>query len=162
MEKVDELIGLCATYLRALHFESERKALLNSDVERSLYLACRFAFCNLNNEHKILALRSALSQAYKQQCIALAGKLAKILLSLEPSESVATQAQKVISLAESLPLNHKDPLHIIAAKENDLIDSFNAAKLVSDDVANCAFCSSTYSRQEEGNTCKICLMGRIF
>ena len=136
--KLKEVIATCRSYLLALNFEQLRKACIATDPERSLALACYFAYCDMNREHEILALRSALTQAYKLQCFALSGRLAKLLLQCEPAESIASQAQKIVALSDKLPLSHVDPISIIGG-DGVIIDSRDAIPITDGSYALCYY-----------------------
>lgn len=154
----------CREYLLGLQMEQERKETLASNDMRSLSLACYFSMCALSNDHLILALRSALTQAYKLQCPSLAGRLARRLLQCEPPETTALQARKVLVVAEKLPLNHTDPLivHLGDSSGNPIIDSRDFVPLTSSDrISSCPFCQAPYNAAYDGSLCTICKVATV-
>lgn len=161
-EAVLGVIQQCREYLRGLHMEHLRKELMASDEQRSLSLACYFATCVLGRDHLILALRSALTQAYKLKCIALAGRLARRLLGCEPPEGTALQARKIIALADKLPLNHADPLTVELGDSNvDARDFVPIAVEGEGGGVSCPLCGALYRREHAGTVCNICRVAEI-
>lgn len=158
--QTEHIIGTCREYLVGLHVEQLRKDSLSSDPEMSMALACYFTYCKLRNDHMILALRSALTQAYKMQCFALAGRLARRLIGCGPSESVVSQAQKIVTLAEKLPLNHQDPVIVIEQSEVKALDSASGLP-IEGGVINCSFCQASYVESSFDDVCSICKIGSI-
>lgn len=156
-----EIIALCREYVFGLRIEQMRKEALSIDEARSLALACYFSTCGLRNEHLILALRSALTQAYKQQCVALAGRLAKRLLQCDPPESTANQARKIVALADRLPLNHADPVQVDLG-DPLVLDSRDVVPLRNvNETVHCSFCHSTYSPVYVNSVCAVCSVSCI-
>lgn len=158
--QLEQVISTCREYLVGLHIEQLRKDTMSSDVEGSTALACYFTYCQLRNEHMILALRSALTQAYKMQCFALAGRLARRLISCGPLENVASQAQKIVALAEKLPLNHRDPVAIMDQSEVSALDA-NSGLPIDGRVVKCSFCQAPYAEASFGSVCSICKVGSV-
>lgn len=158
--QMERIIGICREYLVGLHVEQLRKDSLSSDPEMSMALACYFTYCKLRTDHMVLALRSALTQAYKMQCFSLAGRLARRLIGCGPSESVVSQAQKIVTLAEKLPLNHQDPVTIIDQSEVKALDSASGLP-IDGGVIKCSFCQAPYAETVFGDACSICKIGTI-
>lgn len=98
--ELKSMIGWCREYILGLGIERARKEAMACDEARSLFLACSFTKCKLRPEHTILALRSALTQAFKLQCTALAGRLARRLLAQDPGEAIASQVGGAAWVAE--------------------------------------------------------------
>lgn len=158
------MIGQCREYLRGLRMEQERKETLSSNDQRSLSLACYFSLCALRNDHLILAIRSALTQAYKLQCLGLAGKLARRLLQCDPPEATALQARKVLAVTEKLPLNHADPITVDMgdATGTTIIDSRDFLPLkAADVVSSCPFCQAPYVAAYAGSLCAVCRVATV-
>jgi coatomer protein complex subunit alpha (xenin) len=157
-----EVKSKCREYLLGLRMEHLRKELLGTDEARSLALACYFASCDLRNDHRILALRSALTQAYKQQCIALSCALAKRLLQCSPPEATALQARKIIGLGERLPLNHVDPIVISLGDESApiIIDARDIVPLDGECI-ECPFCQAKYRTEYHASVCAVCNVASV-
>lgn len=99
--ELKELLGICREYLTATRLELQRKKTDNST--RQMELAAYFTHCNLQPKHAGLALKLAMSAAYKHKLLTSAGAFARRLLELNPNPDVATQARKVIQLSEQNP-----------------------------------------------------------
>lgn len=158
--EVDLVIKECLLYLIGIRLELQRREVLSTDPGQALIHACNFAQLPLRPEHRLLALRSALSLAYKLECLALSGKIAVALLKMNPPEATATQAKKVVALAERLPLNHVDPIKVPfeeVAMEGDmpLIDP-QTLQLIAIPGKVCKLCKATYSADTLGINCAIC------
>ena len=86
-----EMVPMCRDYILGLSMDLKRRRESLQPTE-SLELACYFAHLpELLPEHKQLALRSAMTLAYKQQCLRLSSILADSLLQLEPASDIASQ-----------------------------------------------------------------------
>lgn len=162
-EQIHGFIGECREYILGLLIEQARKECLQIDESCSLTMACYFTLCGIRREHLILALRSALTQAYKLQCIALAGKLARRLLQADPPESTALQAKKVVALADKLPLNHIDPIMVqLGDQTRQRIDCATFSMLdANEDGCYCPYCHAVYKREHFGSVCSICKVSQV-
>ena len=93
MGELKELMSICQEYLTALRLELTNK--LTTEPKRKMELAAYFTHCNLSPPHAILALRSAMTTAFKLQLMKSAGAFARRLLELNPKPEFATKARQV-------------------------------------------------------------------
>ena len=70
MQHLKELQGICRDYVTALNLELLRKK--TTDPKRALELAAYFTHCNLQPAHTMLALKAAMTAAYKLKCFSYA------------------------------------------------------------------------------------------
>ena len=96
-----ELMGICRDYITALNLELLRKK--TTDPKRSIELAAYFTHCNLQPAHTMLALKMAMTAAYKNKLFNYASSFARRLLELNPKQEISTQARKVIQLCDANP-----------------------------------------------------------
>ena len=121
-EEMLALVPMCRDYILGLTMDLKRRKSADMSPTVALELACYFASLkNLLSEHRVLALRSAMSLAYKQQCLKISGILAEELLKEEPPQEVTTQvsnnlifikASKISALANQKSRHQPDALEI--------------------------------------------------
>eukprot|EP01103_Thecamoeba_quadrilineata_P016357 TRINITY_DN5443_c0_g1_i1.p1 TRINITY_DN5443_c0_g1~~TRINITY_DN5443_c0_g1_i1.p1 ORF type:complete len:1233 (+),score=244.75 TRINITY_DN5443_c0_g1_i1:33-3701(+) len=161
--KVKELIGLCREYTLGLKLELFRKEMStqkNADPVRLVELACYFTHCKLQPLHLSLSIRSAMNAAFKIRNYLTAAGLARRLLELSPKYDVATQAKKVVKVAETTPeeanklqYDHRNPFSLCAISYVPIYQG--SPSLV------CGYCSSTYLPEHRGKTCTVCQVSAI-
>jgi len=96
-----ELQGICRDYITALNLELLRKK--TTEPKRAVELAAYFTHCNLQPAHTMLALKMAMTAAYKNKLFNYASSFARRLLELNPKQDISTQARKVIQLCDANP-----------------------------------------------------------
>ncbi len=89
VSEVKDLLEIAVNYITGIRMELHRKTV--TDPVRQAELAAFFTHCNLQQVHQILALRSAMTTAYKIQNHQHAGSFANRLLELDAPADVQTQ-----------------------------------------------------------------------
>ena len=89
VNELRELLSICREYISALKIELRRKRTV--EPERQMELAAYFTHCNLQSSHTMLALRSAMTAAYKLKLLRSASSFARRLLELNPRPDISTQ-----------------------------------------------------------------------
>lgn len=82
-EEVLATIQLAQEYITAIRLELRRREIANDQPQLSLELACYFANCRLQAQHKMLAVRSAMMNAFKSNCLTTASVMARRLLEMQ-------------------------------------------------------------------------------
>lgn len=90
-EELQQLIGICREYVIGLQMEKMRRALPAEDVKRSLELAAYFTHCDLDPQHLIIAMRSAMASAFSAKNFITAATFARRLLELGPAQALASR-----------------------------------------------------------------------
>ncbi|EGG22438.1 WD40 repeat-containing protein [Cavenderia fasciculata] len=159
--EIKELIGVCREYITGLRIETQRKELPPTQLTRVAELAAYFTHCNLEPTHLVLALRSAMNNAYKLKHFDLSASFARRLLDLSPPGDLSTQAKKVIAFSQQ---NQTDPSITIAYDERNpfVIDSLSMTPIYrGSPLVRCPLCSSSYQPQHKGKLCNICQLAEI-
>eukprot|EP00033_Pygsuia_biforma_P002814 GCRY01003108.1.p1 GENE.GCRY01003108.1~~GCRY01003108.1.p1 ORF type:complete len:1215 (+),score=402.83 GCRY01003108.1:394-4038(+) len=157
---VRELIGICREYVTGLKMEILRKdAGANLTPQKRLELQCYFPHCHLQTVHTILALRSAMTAAYKAQCFSTAYSHAARLSSMGVA-SVVQQARKVMAaceknLTDKIALDY-DPKNPFTVCCKDFTPIYKGSALT-----RCAFCQAAYAPEHKGKICNVCEVGII-
>lgn len=81
--QVKELINTCREYISALRLEIERKLKAPTQVDRAAELSCYMTTCRLQTPHKVLVLKSAMTNTYKINNFITAAHFAKKIIDLE-------------------------------------------------------------------------------
>lgn len=168
---VRALVDEAREYVTGLRMELKRKELLASastaELEgslaaRVLELACYFTCCRLRPEHLVLAVRSAMTLAFKLKQLDLAAKMARRLVDLGAGDAITQQAQKVLAVAQrgGPPAPALD-VHFDDHLDFDL-DAARFAPLYPGSPAEaCGLCGAAYGLQEKGLTCRVCRVATI-
>jgi len=153
-----ELVSICQRYILATRVEMTRKQ--STDAKRQIELAAYFTHCGLQPSHTVLALRAAMTQAYKAKLLISAGSFARRLLELNPKPDYATQARKVIQLSEQTPgdaftyaYDERNPFVLCNA---ELVPIYRGSPLV-----QCTLCKAHYLPLHKGELCATCRLGEV-
>jgi coatomer protein complex subunit alpha (xenin) len=159
-------------YLLGLHMELARKEIIASNAElagptatRVLELACYFTACKLRPAHLVLALRSAMTLAFKLKQVGLSARMAQRLIDLNPGESIAAQAQKVLAVAASQ--HHQSLGPVLDLQYDDHLDfDLDAAKFapiyLGQPALECPHCGALYGESSDKATiCRICKVASV-
>jgi len=96
VDEVKELLGIAKEYALALRIELKRKEpALKDDSQRQSELSAYFTHCQLQPTHLKLSLQSAMSICFKAKNYNTAASIARRLLELNLSPTVARQARQV-------------------------------------------------------------------
>lgn len=157
--ELKELMSICQEYLTALRLELTNK--LTTEPKRKMELAAYFTHCNLSPPHAILALRSAMTTAFKLQLMKSAGAFARRLLELNPKPEFATKARQVIQRADQNPseafeyaYDERNPFAICNA---DLMPIYRGSA----QLARCTLCKAPYGMAYKGTKCLTCKLGTV-
>ncbi len=101
--EVHQLIAIAREYSTGLRMIAARQEIPADNVKRHCELTAYFTHCTLQVPHLLLALRLAMTQAYKAKNLASAANFAKRLLDLSPKQDLAAQAKTIIRAAEANP-----------------------------------------------------------
>jgi len=152
-------VGICAEYLIALRIELLRRK--TTEPKRIAELAAYFTHCNLNPPHQILALRSAMTIAFKAQLMKSAGSFARRLLELNPNPEISTKARGVIQRAEQNPTeafeydyDERNPFVIC---NGDLVPIYRGSA----QILRSTVCKAPYGVKYKGQTCLTSGIGTI-
>ena len=142
-----ELQGICRDYIIALNLELLRKK--TTDPKRAVELAAYFTHCNLQPAHTMLALKMAMTAAYKLKNFNTASSFARRLLELNPKQEISTQARKVIQLCDANPgeavqlaYDERNPFVVCAAS---YVPIYRGSALV-----RCPFSKAAYLPEHKG------------
>ena len=142
-----ELQGICRDYIIALNLELLRKK--TSEPKRAVELAAYFTHMNLQPAHTMLALKSAMTVAYKLKNFNTASSFARRLLELNPRQEISTQARKVIQLCDANPgdavplaYDERNPFVVCAAS---YVPIYRGSALV-----RCPFSKAAYLPEHKG------------
>lgn len=109
VDSVREVIGTCREYITGLRLELRRKEMKDEDPGRQLELAAYFTHCNMQPKHVALALRSAMTLAFKLRAFATCAHFARRLVELNVDEKMVAQARQVLAACSAQP---KDEISI--------------------------------------------------
>ncbi|CAG9460202.1 unnamed protein product [Pedinophyceae sp. YPF-701] len=98
-QDAEAILRTCREYIIGLKCELKRKEVA-ADPKRATELAAYFTHCQLQPIHQMLALRSAMTSAFKLKNLATSATFARRLLELGPSEKMAAQARQVLAACE--------------------------------------------------------------
>jgi len=153
-----ELQGICRDYIVALRLELLRKK--TPEPKRAVELAAYFTHINLQPAHTMLALKMAMTAAYKLKNFNTASSFARRLLELNPKQEISTQARKVIQLCDAnpgdaVPLSYdeRNPFVVCGAS---FVPIYRGSALV-----RCSYCKAAYLPEHKGKPCGTCGLGEI-
>ena len=130
------------------------------DVGRSLELAAYFTHCNLQPAHLMLALKTAMANAFKSKNFINAASFARRLLeipemSAERNADTRVKAQKVLQKSEQSGRNEYtidyDEMNPFSIDCFDLKPIYKGSPSV-----RCPYCSSVYAPSYKGKLCVTC------
>ena len=158
VSELKELVGICEQYLTAMRLELTNKR--TTDPQRKIELAAYFTHCQLSPTHTLLALRSAMSMAFKLKLLKSAGSFARRLLELNPKPEISTQARKVIQLSEGNPTDafsfaydERNPFVLCSA---DFVPIYRGSAFV-----RCTLCRAHYQPKHKGTKCATCGLAEV-
>jgi len=145
---------ICVEYIIGLSMEIERRS--SSDTKRAVELAAYFSDSDLLPEHKILALKVAMVQAYKAKCFKMASVFARRMLELQDND----KARQLIVACEG-----KDD-EIVDVDYDEYYDGVDCESLcrissssASSKIMECKYCGAKYS--SDIGCCKVCYIGKV-
>ena len=161
--EAQELLEICREYILGLEMEVERKALPKEqgDVQkRSCEMAAYFTHCNLQPQHRILTLRTAVNLLFKIKNYKSASSLIQRLLELGPKPEVATQMRKILAVCDKNPVDEQrleydehNPFSICGSSFKPIYRGKPQVK--------CPFCSTTYFPEFKDKVCKVCQVSQV-
>jgi len=158
VNELRELLSICREYITALKMELLRKK--TTDPARQMELAAYFTHCNLQTSHTMLALRSAMTAAFKLKLLKSASSFARRLLELNPRPDISTQARKVIQLGEANPTDafeyRYDERNPFVICNGSMLPIYRGSALV-----RSTYSKAAYSPQFKGKICEIDGMSEI-
>ncbi|EGW31260.1 uncharacterized protein SPAPADRAFT_139873 [Spathaspora passalidarum NRRL Y-27907] len=86
-EKCRQILSLCREYILGLSIELARRALDPSDIKRNLELAAYFTRTQLQTDHRVNALKVALTQSMKAKNYVSAAHFAGEIIKISPAGS---------------------------------------------------------------------------
>lgn len=161
--EAQELLDICREYVLGLQLEVERKSLPKEQSEvqkRSCEMAAYFTHCNLQPQHRILTLRTAVNLFFKMKNYKTAGSFAQRLLELGPKPDVATQIRKILQACDKNPVDE----HRLDYDEHNPFSicgsSFKPIYRGKPEV-KCPLCRTSYLPQFKDSVCKVCQVSQI-
>jgi len=158
VNELRELLSICREYISALRMELLRKK--TTDPARQMELAAYFTHCNLQASHTMLALRSAMTAAFKLKLLKSASSFARRLLELNPRPDISTQARKVIQLGEANPTDafeyRYDERNPFVVCNGSFLPIYRGSALV-----RSTYSKAAYSPEFKGKVCAIDGMSEI-
>ena len=162
VDEVKELLSIAAGYASALRIELKRKEIAKDDPVRAVELACYFTHSPaLQNVHLALALRAAMSSAFKAKCLATSASMARRLIELAPAPKVLQQAKQVLAACEKAGLS--DAVELKYDARNPFVTCngtfepiYKGSKTVSDPA-----CGAKYSPDCAGQVCNVSQVGKV-
>ncbi|KAJ5079003.1 coatomer subunit alpha [Anaeramoeba ignava] len=159
VNEVKKMIVLSKEYLSGLKLEQKRKELQNNP-KRSLEMSCYFTHCNLQLNHLILSLRSAMLLSLKEKNHINALSFAKRILELGASKDLSDKARKVVVYCEK---NQSNAYQLNYDERNPFVlccYSFEPIYRGNDSV-DCPYCGASYLPKYSNQLCNICQMSKI-
>jgi len=103
VEEAQNWIKVCKEYLIGLTMEAQRKTLPREGVDnikRSCEMAAYFTHCELDTNHQMLTLQTAMNLSFKLKNKRMAASFANRLLDLGPRPEIATKTRKILLACE--------------------------------------------------------------
>jgi len=164
--EVKEMVEICREYITAIRLKAAMAENANDPV-RLTELSAYFTHCNLQPSHLLLALRTAMGTAFKQQNFIAAASFARRLLELpdmssEKNAQLRLKASKVLQKSEQNARNE----HKLNYNESATfsIDSKNLVPIYGGETSlKCGYCGSVDAdekmKNEKCDTCGFTLVG---
>lgn len=158
-----QILDICRNYIVGLSLEMARKELpkdTEEGVQRSCEWAAYFTHCRLEPVHLVLALRTAMTVAFKSKNFKLAASMGRRLLELGPRPELAQQARQVVQVCEKQPVDQ----HRLRYDEHN---PFTVCPLSHVPVykgtasTRCPLCLAIYVPEHKGKLCAVCLVAEI-
>ncbi|KAI0230835.1 hypothetical protein L0F63_007459 [Massospora cicadina] len=159
-EEVQQLVGICREYAIGLQMEQLRRKLPADQTKRSLELAAYFTHCDLDPQHLIITMRSAMASAFSAKNFITAATFARRLLELGPAQALASRARNVQTVSERTPT---DAVALDYDQYNPFVvcaGSFTPIYAGSPSVT-CPLCKAHYLPTYESQVCKVCQVSQI-
>lgn len=154
VDQVTHVISVCREYLLGLILDTARRE--SNDPKRSLELACYFSQCKLESIHSQLAIRLAMSQAFKLKNFLTAGKFAKRLIESGVGGQVLSTATKILSVCEKSGV---DAISLDYDDEAKFKIDGNDLTIIRGDCLQCGVCKTNY--KVGGGICRVCEIGEV-
>jgi len=156
--ELKELLEVCREYTTALRLKTAMGEC--SDVVRTLELGAYFTHCNLQPAHLLLALKNAMTTAFKSKNFINAAGFARRLLELpdvntERHADTRRIAQKVVQKSEKEGRNEHQ---IDYDEKNPFSLDCNTMKPIykGSPSIKCPYCGSSYDPSSKGSVCQTC------
>jgi len=158
--ELKELLDVCREYITAIRIKLAMGNSEGGDIGRSLELAAYFTHCNLQPAHLMLALKTAMANAFKSKNFINAASFARRLLeipemSAERNADTRVKAQKVLQKSEQSGRNEYtidyDEMNPFSIDCFDLKPIYKGSPSV-----RCPYCSSVYAPSYKGKLCVTC------
>lgn len=155
-----ELLDVCREYITALRVKAAMGE--TDEPARSLELAAYFTHCSLQPAHLMLALKTAMANAFKSKNFINAASFARRLLELpdinsERHADTRVKAQKVLQKSEqqgrnefAIDYDEMNPFSLDCEKLKPIYKGTPSIK--------CPYCSSIFSPEFKGQVCSTCSM----
>ncbi|ORX92400.1 Coatomer, alpha subunit [Basidiobolus meristosporus CBS 931.73] len=163
LRHAEELLSSCREYIVGLQMERVRQNIRDDDkenVKRILELSAYFTHCDLQNSHKQLSLRLAMTLSFRYKNFRSASSFAGRLLDSSPPSRVVAQARQVQSVSDKasrdeILLNYDPfkPLLICGSTYTPIHDM--------DRKVECPYCHSSYHLECQGKLCTTCDISQI-
>ena len=160
---IKELLDICREYITALRLKTAMGE--TEDATRSLELAAYFTHSNLQPAHLMLALKTAMANAFKSKNFINAASFARRLLELpdinsERHTDTRSKAQKVLQKSEQQGRNEfaidYDEMNPFSLDCQSLKPIYKGSAAV-----KCPYCASTYTPSCKGILCNTCSLSTV-
>ena len=107
-DEANTLLSICREYILGCNVEKSRKE-NKGDANRNCELAAYFTHCDLQPQHLLLTLKSAMTTSYKLKNLKDAGSFARRLLDTGLAKPELVQkAKKIMKTSDKTPTNEVD------------------------------------------------------
>ena len=159
--EVKELLAICREYILATTITQKRKE--TKDPKRGLELASYLTHCDLQSKHTLLALKLAMTQAYKSKNYVTAESFARRLLDLNPNNAkMISNAKKVVQMSQKegrnamkISYNPQDNFLICAGSFIPLPRGREPLPI------SCPYCGASYDPKFMGTICTVCNLAKV-
>lgn len=161
--ELKELLEVSREYITAIRLKSAMAE--TQDPVRTMELSAYFTHCNLQPAHLVLALKLAMSNAFKFKNYITAASFARRLLELpdvnsEKNADLRTKSAKVLQKSEKegrnefqLQYDERNPF---------VIDCFYLAPIYrGTESVRCPYCGSSYATDVRGRVCETCGIAQV-
>lgn len=163
-----EILTTARIYALAMRIECTRQSLSESEVLRNVELAAYLGCSKLQPVHQFLALRRALTVAWKAQNYITAATFAQKLIQANFGPNVkglseaVTQAKKVLIASEKRGFDQYAIDFDVTDTDSLAICSSSLSRILPRDATvKCPYCSSIAKAAHAGELCSVCTLSEL-
>ncbi|CEM30295.1 unnamed protein product [Vitrella brassicaformis CCMP3155] len=165
--QLNESIEICREYVKAMKIEVTRKDLPQNQAARSVELASYLTTCKMQPAHLLLAVRMAMTTAFRAQNFITAASFAKRIIqgNMAGQRSVreaVEQASKCLAVCEQKASDAHNINYDPNEWENTTICAESLTVIPSGaGTARCPYCGTVVKAEFAGKLCPSCQLCRI-